>query len=75
MRISTTRAPIAMRKNRRKFAPCPRGPAGAPGWATDADRDGEGEGFADGLEGAAVGVSPTTIGVETGTDGEGAGEA
>jgi len=64
-----------MRKNRRKFGPCARGPRGAPRWATEADRDGEGEGFAAGLDGDAVGVSLTTIGVETGTGGDGVAEA
>src|SRR5207302_201610 len=60
----TTRAttdPIAMRKNRRKSGPCPRGPRGAPRGESEADRDAEGEGEGDpvGLGAAAVGVSPT----------------
>ena len=74
MAIRATTAPIAMRKNRRKSGPCPRGPRGAPTWESGADRDAEGEGEGEG-EWEAVGVSATTMGVETGTDGEGAGEA
>ena len=76
MTMRSTTAPIAMRKNRRKSGPCPRGPRGAPRWEGEADRDaeGEGEGEAIGLEAVAVGVSPTTMGVEAGTDGERAGE-
>jgi hypothetical protein len=76
MAIRATTAPTAMRKNRRKSGPCPRGPRGAPRCEPDGDRDGEAEG--DGLGAAtgagAVGVSVTTMGVETGMDGEGAGE-
>ena len=74
MTIRATTDPIAMRKNRRKFGPWPRGPRGAPRWEGAADRDAEGEGEAIGLDAVAVGVSATTMGVETGTDGERVGE-
>ena len=77
MTIRATTDPIAMRKNRRRFGPCPRGPLGAPRCESEADRDGEAEGDRLGAAAGAgaVGVSVTTMGVAAGTGVGDAGEA